>query len=56
MLAVLDLLLAVDYFLILRDERADSEDHGYDDDAEKLNNVFKKHADEIQKFRVWSMQ
>jgi hypothetical protein len=56
MLAVLELLLAVDYFLVLNDGRADSEDHGYDDDAEKFNVVFKKHANELQKFRVWSAQ
>jgi hypothetical protein len=56
MLAVLDLLAAVDYFLVLKDDRADSENQGYDDDAEKLNLVFKKHADELQKFRAWSNQ
>ena len=56
MLAVLDLLLAVDYFLVLRDERRDSETHGYDDDAAKLREVFKKHAKELDAFRVWANQ
>ena len=56
MLAVLDLLLAVDYFLVLRDEQSDSQDGGYDDDAERLSQVFKKHKSELDKFRLWFNQ
>lgn len=53
MLAVLDLLLAVDYFLVLRDEHRDSEEDGYDDDAERFLAVFKKHEREFEKFQLW---
>ncbi len=56
MLAVLDLLLAIDYFLVLQDKHHDSHDSGYDDDEEALQNVFKKHEVEIDNFRVWFNQ
>ena len=53
MLAVTDLLSAVDYFLLLRDERDDNRSDGYDDDAAKLRDVFAKHAGELAVFRRW---
>ena len=53
LLAVLDILQAVDYFLVLQDEKRDSRDDGYEDDAEKLKEAFKKHKDELAAFRLW---
>lgn len=53
MLAVNDLLGALDYFLILRDERDDSRQDGYEDDANRLREVFSRHADELAEFRRW---
>ena len=53
MLAVLDVLQAVDYFLVLRDEKQDSRDDGYGDDAQVLSNVFAKHKRELAAFRLW---
>ena len=53
LLAVLDILLAVDYFLVLQDELPDSLDSGYEDDARKLAAVFAKHQAELNEFRVW---
>lgn len=53
MLAILDLLQAIDYFLVLRDQRQDSHDSGYNDDEEALGKVFKKHEIELDDFRLW---
>jgi len=53
LLAVLDILLAVDYFLVLEDELPDSIDSGYADDARKLAAVFAKHQAELKEFRIW---
>ena len=53
MLAVLDLLLAVDYFLVLQDKQRDSHECGYDDDEDALQKVFKKHESEFEKFCLW---
>jgi hypothetical protein len=53
MLALLDILQAVDYFLVLTDEKRDSETDGYEDDAKILAQVFEKHKEEINKFRLW---
>jgi hypothetical protein len=46
----------VDYFLVLRDERRDTEAYGYEDDAQNLDLAFKKHQQELENFRVWSIQ
>lgn len=54
MLAVVDLLLAVDYFLVLQDKHRDSHENGYNDDEEALQKVFKKHEHELDKFCLWS--
>ncbi|PWU21383.1 MAG: hypothetical protein C5B50_01875 [Verrucomicrobia bacterium] len=51
--AVLDVLLAVDYFLVLEDDCRDSRDQGYEDDAKELNEVFLKHQTELNEFRLW---
>jgi hypothetical protein len=56
MLAVLDLLLAIDYFLILKDKHNDSHDNGYDDDEDALRKIFKKHEIELNDFRLWFNQ
>jgi hypothetical protein len=53
LLAVLDILLAVDYFLVLQDELPDSLDKGYEDDARKLAAVFAKHQAELKEFQIW---
>jgi len=53
LLAVLDILLAVDYFLVLEDEVPDSFESGYEDDARKLAAVFAKHRAELKEFQVW---
>ena len=53
LLAVLDILLAVDYFLVLEDELSDSSDNGYEDDARKLAAVFAKHQAELKEFQGW---
>jgi hypothetical protein len=53
LLAILDILQAVDYFLVLQDEKRDSQDDGYEDDAQKLKEAFLKHKDELSAFRLW---
>jgi len=53
LLAVLDILLAVDYFLVLEDELPDSSDNGYEDDARKLAAVFAKNQAELKEFQGW---
>jgi hypothetical protein len=52
-LALLDILQAVDYFLVLQDEKSDSECGGYEDDAKILAQAFKKHKEEINLFQLW---
>lgn len=52
-LAALDLLQAAHYFLVLGDSNPDSQDGGYTDDAEALNQVFTKHEAEIHEFEAW---
>ena len=52
-LAALDVLQAAHYFLVLGDRNPDSQDGGYKDDAEVLNQVFTKHASEIHEFEGW---
>ena len=53
LLAVLDILLAVDYFLVLEDDVPDSLDNGYADDARELAALFAEHQAELKEFRVW---
>jgi hypothetical protein len=53
LLALVDLLQAVDYVLVLQDDTPDSLADGYQDDAQKLREVFVKHKMEIDQFRAW---
>jgi hypothetical protein len=50
LLAIVDVLQAVDYFLVLGDRNPDSRDGGYDDDAEIAHRVFLKHEIELRAF------
>jgi hypothetical protein len=51
--ATVDLLHAVDYFLVLNDRHPDSREDGYTDDAEEMRSTFAKHAAEMDNFRLW---
>jgi hypothetical protein len=53
LLAVVDILETVDYFLLLCDEKPDSRDDGYDDDAAKIRATFARHQKAIDEFRLW---
>ena len=53
LLAAMDLFQAAHYFLLLADQKPDSQDNGYKDDAEVLDQVFTKHAVEIREFETW---
>ena len=56
LLALVDLLQAVDYVLVLQDDTPDTLTDGYQDDAQKLQEVFVKHKTELERFRVWHSQ
>ena len=53
LLATIDVLQAVHYFLLLCDEKPDSRTGGYDDDAEKIRSTFALHQKELDDFRRW---
>ncbi|MGO8697729.1 MAG: hypothetical protein ACLQVY_08440 [Limisphaerales bacterium] len=53
MLAMVDVLQAVDYFLVLNDFTPDSREGGYADDAEVVHRVFVKHETEMLAFKKW---
>jgi hypothetical protein len=53
LLALIDVLQAVDYFLVLGDFNPDSRDRGYDDDAEVVHRAFVKHEIELRVFEEW---
>jgi len=53
LLAATDLFQAAHYFLLLADQKPDSQDNGYKDDAEVLDQTFAKHAAEIREFEAW---
>jgi hypothetical protein len=53
LLAFVDILQAVDHFLVLGDKNPDTTITGYSDDAEIVHRVFLKHADEIRVFKEW---
>jgi hypothetical protein len=53
LLAMMDVLQAVDYFLVLGDFNPDSRDGGYDDDAEVVHRAFLKHEIEMRAFEKW---
>ena len=52
-LDTLDILQAVNYFLVLDDFTPDSRKDGYADDAEVVHRVFVKHESEIRAFQEW---
>jgi hypothetical protein len=53
LVAIVDVLQAVDYFLVLGDFNPDSRDRGYDDDAEVVHRAFVKHEIEMRAFKKW---
>lgn len=53
MLAMVDILQAADYFLVLNDRTPDSREDGYADDAEVVHRAFVKHEAEIRAFKDW---
>jgi len=53
LLAMADILQAVDYFLVLDDFTPDSRKDGYSDDAEIVHRVFMKHEGELRAFQEW---
>jgi hypothetical protein len=53
LLAIIDVLQAVDYFLVQDDFNPDSRDHGYDDDAEVVHRAFLKHEAALRTFEKW---
>jgi len=53
LLALVDLLHAVNYFLVLEDDTPDSQLDGYQDDAQAFAEVFTAHKEELDKFRAW---
>jgi hypothetical protein len=53
MLAMVDILQAADYFLVLDDGKPDSKDDGYADDAEVVHRAFVKHEGELRAFKEW---
>ena len=53
MLAMLDILQAADYFLVVNDLTPDSREDGYADDAEVVHRAFVKHEGELLAFKEW---
>jgi hypothetical protein len=53
LLAAMDFFQAAHYFLLLADRKPDSQDNGYKDDAEILDQAFTKHAAEMREFEAW---
>ncbi len=53
LLATVDILQAVDYFLVLDDFTPDSRKDGYADDAEVMHRAFVKHESELHAFQEW---
>ena len=56
MLAMVDILQATDYFLVVDDGTPDSRDDGYADDAEVVHRVFVKHEAEFRAFKEWLLK
>ncbi len=53
MRAMVDILQATDYFLVLNDYTPDSRENGYADDAEVVHRAFVKHEAELRAFKEW---
>jgi hypothetical protein len=56
MLAMVDILQAADYFLVVDDGTPDSRTDGYADDAEVVHRAFVKHEAEIRAFKEWLLK
>jgi len=56
MLAMVDILQATDYFLVLDDGTPDSRDDGYADDAEVVHRAIVKHELEFRAFKEWLLK
>src|SRR5580658_8185722 len=56
MLAMVDILQATDYFLVVDDGTPDSRDDGYADDAEVVHRAFVKHEAEFRAFKKWLLK
>jgi len=56
MLAMVDILKATDYFLVVDDGTPDSRDDGYADDAEIVHRAFVKHEAEFRTFKEWLLK
>jgi hypothetical protein len=56
MLAMVDILQATDYFLVLDDGTPDSRDDGYADDAEVVHRAIVKHEAEFRAFKEWLLK
>jgi len=56
MLAMVDILKATDYFLMVDDGTPDSRDDGYADDAEIVHRAFVKHEAEFRVFKEWLLK
>ena len=53
LLAIVDILLAVDYFISLDDGTPDSKEDGYADDAVVVHKAVLKHEAELKAFKQW---
>jgi hypothetical protein len=53
LLAMVDILQAADYFLVLQDANPDSRENGYADDAEIVHRAVVKHEAELRAFKEW---
>ena len=53
MLAIVDILQAADYFLVLNDFTPDSRQGGYADDEEVVHRALLKHKAEMLEFNKW---
>lgn len=53
LLAIIDLLQAVDYFISLNDGRPDTKDDGYADDAVVVHKAVLKHDADLKAFKQW---
>jgi len=53
LLAFVDILQALDGFLVLGDENPDTRADGYKDDAQLVHHAFVQHETEIRAFKEW---
>jgi hypothetical protein len=55
-LAFAQILVALDYFLKVHDDKPDTQDGGYLDDHQIIIQVIKKCGPEIEEFRAWQLR